>query len=393
MKNSIIPESALFASFNAYAKAISKSTTATERENARRAFDMAILHVESGRACESKTEQARAKIRAAVNAFTMYMTTTEKRAYSNKLENALKEYRDAARGVNGWIEFINMSADEKLTFATAKARAQAVKQAEKAGKKSADYMQYSDDAAQAALLYIMFDMKEKTDRAPESVLSYMAAKTMTDNVYRGNGRKDRETTIDDSDSIDSLLYIRRAYIPDSKRETIVHDTYSEILKELKPRDRERAARLLSMMKDGYSIEQAAERLNVSRATGFNLFNRIASAAAIVKEQDSESALINFDIAKEQETEHNVSVMESWKAKETEHAPKAESACAFKETESKPRAVFDIEQARRDNAFLLYCDSEKARAAGKRQESTRAFIAKAKAESDAARAKTIKSIGR
>lgn len=312
MKKSVIIEKSVFSAFNAYVKAISKTTTATERENARRAFEIAIIHVESGRENEKRVESARAAIRAAVNNYHMYMTIDEKRKYSNKLENALKEYRDAARGVESWNTYINMSAAEKLAFATAKARAQAVKQAEKAGKRAADYMQYADDAAQAALMYLEYDIKEKTDRAAESVLSYIAAKELSANTYRGGGRKDRETTIDDAESIDKQLYIGRAYIPAPEKHVIIQDTFTEIIKELKPRDRERAARLLTMIKDGYSIEQAAEKLNVSRATGFNLFNRIISAAAIVKEQDRDSAALEYDIDRERETENNVKVMKSWK---------------------------------------------------------------------------------
>ena len=374
MKKSTITEKAVFAAFNAYSKAISKTATETERENTRRAFEIAIIHVESGRESEKRLETAKANIRAAVNTYKMYMTVTENRVYSHKLENALKEYRDAARGIESWNTYINMSYDEKLAFATEKARAQAVKQSEKAGKSAADYMQYSDDAAQAALMYIEYEMKEKSERAAESILSYIAAKTLSNNVYRGGGRKGKETTIDNDDdneneigNTDKLLYIGRAYIPNATKTTIVHDTYNEIIKELKPRDRERAARLLSMMKDGYSIEQAAERLNISRRTGFYLFNRIASAAAIVKEQDSESAAIEKTIEKDCNMRINKETRESWKRKETPETPKetAPKAVTFKETAQAP-IDFDEYAARREYAFIFYCDAEKARAAYKRK---------------------------
>lgn len=363
MKKNTISKKAVFAAFNAYSKVISKTTTAGERENARRAFEIAIIHVESGRESEKRLETAKANIRAAVNTYKMYMTVTEKRIYSHKLENALKEYRDAARGVQGWIDFINMSDAEKLDLATAKARAAAVKQAEKSGKKSADCMQFSDDAAQAALMFMCFEMTEKSDRAPESILSYIAQKVIYDSMYRSLGRKDRETTIDDAESIDKQLYIGRAYIPAAEKTTIVRDTYNEIITELKPRDRERAARLLSMMKDGYSIEQAAEKLNVSTATGYNLFNRIASAASIVKENDAESARIDYAIERETETVNNIVTMERWKAPKAPKALKAPKAVTFKETEQAP-VDFDEYAARREYAFMFYCDAEKARAAYK-----------------------------
>lgn len=366
MKKSIIPEKAVFRAFNDYAKVISKTATETETENKKRAFDISIIHVESGRENEKRLETAIATIRAAVNTYKMYMSDDERKAYSNRLNMAINGYKDAARGVSGWIDFINMSDAEKLDLATAKARAAAVKQAEKSGKKTADCMQFSDDAAQAALMFMCFEMAEKSDRAPESILSYTAQKVIYDSMYRAFGRKDRETTIDDAESIDKQLYIGRAYIPAAEKTTIVRDTYNEILTELKPRDREKAARLLSMMKDGYSIEQAAEKLNVSTATGYNLFNRIASAAAIVKENDAESARIDFDIEKEAETVNNIVTMESWKAPKAPKALKApKAAVTFKETEHAP-VNFDADAARREHAFMYYCDAEKARAAYKRR---------------------------
>ena len=365
MKNSIIPEKAVFRAFNDYAKVISKTTTETETENKKRAFDISLIHVESGRENEKRLETAKANIRAAVNTYKMYMSDDERKAYSNRLNMAIKAYIDAVRGVRGWIDFINMSDAEKLELATAKARAAAVKQAEKSGKKTADCMQFSDDAAQAALIFMCFEMTEKSDRAPESILSYTAQKVIYDNMYRAFGRKDRETTIDDAESIDKQLYIGRAYIPAAEKTTIVRDTYNEILTELKPRDRERAARLLTMMKDGYSIEQAAEKLNVSTATGYNLFNRIASAAAIVKEQDSESAATEKAIEKDYNMLINRVTRESWRRKETPKAPKetAPKMVTFKETEQAP-VDFDEYAARREYAFMFYADAEKARAAYK-----------------------------
>ena len=201
------------------------------------------------------------------------------------LDNAINEYTESKRALDGWKSWIESSDEDRRRLAIEKARGRADVHAKKRGINPADVMQYAEDAAEEALMFIYFDMEEATTRAPESILAFIAGKYISNYSYRGQGRNDREESIDEKESLDAFLYGRNIFGPGPEAALLANDTREEILNELKPAARRDAAIIIDMLYNGYNQTEIAARLGTSQQVISYRIKNIHAAARIVEENN------------------------------------------------------------------------------------------------------------
>lgn len=223
------------------------------------------------------------------------------------LDVAIQELKSAARAAAGWEKWIDSSDEDRRRLAIEKARGRADVHAKKRGKNPADVMQYAEDAAEEALMYIYFDMIDATTRGPESILALVAGKYISNYSYRGQGRNGHEESIDEKESIDAFLYSKNVFGPGPEAALLANDTKNEIIAELKSKYREEAAVIIDMLSAGYTQEEVAAATGKSQQVISYRLTQIKAAARIVTEKDKESAEIEKRIESDENTLYNMAI--------------------------------------------------------------------------------------
>lgn len=222
-----------------------------------------------------------------------------------KLDIAIKAYHESNRAVTGWENWIESSAEDRYKLAIEKARSQAAKQAKKAGREMSDYMQFAEDAAQDAIIFICYELTETTNRAPESILSYIAAKKINQYVYFSGDRNGREENIDAQENIDAFLYSKNVFGPGPEKAVLMEDAQEEIISELKEKYQDQSRIIIAALKAGYNQEEIASRLGVNQSTISRRIDSIKAAAATARKAQEESNRIERQIESDENTLYNM----------------------------------------------------------------------------------------
>lgn len=249
--------------------------------------------IESKAAAQAKNESAKESIFAACY---------EKNGKA--LDNAIKEYAESKRALDGWQSWIDASDDERMKTAQEKARNACAKFAQRIGKSPVDVLQFADDASQESLLYIYYEMEDASERAPESILSFIAGKYISSYYYRSAGRNGNDESMEEYESIDSFLYSHKLFGPGPESALLALDSLEEIISEIKPKYQEESRIIIDALKAGYNQAEIASALNTSQQVINYRIQQIKAAARIVTERDKTSASIEKAIQEERETEHN-----------------------------------------------------------------------------------------
>lgn len=231
-----------------------------------------------------------------------------------KLDAAISNLKSATRAADGWKKWIDSSDEDRRRLAIEKARGRADVHAKKRGINPADVMQYAEDAAEEALMFIYFDMEEATPRAPESILAFIAGKYISNYSYRGQGRNDREESIDEKESLDAFLYGKNIFGPGPEAALLTNDTREEIINELKPAARRDAAIIIDMLYNGYNQTEIAARLGTSQQVISYRIKNIQAAARIVEENNRRDAELEKQIESDENMLYNLLTRKSWKRK-------------------------------------------------------------------------------
>lgn len=230
------------------------------------------------------------------------------------LDVAISNLKSAARAADGWEKWIESSDEDRRRLAVEKARGRADVHAKKRGINPADVMQYAEDAAEEALMYIYFDIIDATTRGPESILAFIAGKYISAYNYQNGGRNGREESIDEKESIDAFLYSKNVFGPGPEAALLANDTKNEILAELKSKYREEAAIIIDMLSAGYTQEEIAAATGKSQQVISYRLNQIRAAAAIVEENNRRDSLTEKQIESDENTLYNMAIRKSWKRK-------------------------------------------------------------------------------
>lgn len=223
------------------------------------------------------------------------------------LDAAIQELKSAARAADGWEKWIVSSDEDRRRLAVEKARGRADIHAKKRGLNPADVMQYAEDAAEEALIYIYFDMIDATTRGPESILAFIAGKYISSYNYRNGGRNGREESIDEKESIDAFLYSKNVFGPGPEAALLANDTKAEIIAEIKSKYREEAAIIIDMLSAGYTQEEIAAATGKSQQVVSYRLQQIKAAAAIVIEREKEAASLEKEISSDENTLYNMAI--------------------------------------------------------------------------------------
>ena len=253
--------------------------------------------IESMKAAQAKNESAKESI---------FRACYEKDGKA--LDKAIKEYAESKRAIDGWESWIGMNDDEsRAKLAQEKARARAVKFADKIGKSPESVMQFAEDAAQEAIMFIYYDMESASERCPESILSFIAGKYISSYYYRSAGRNGREEDIDGREDIDAFLYGKNVFGPGPESALIELDTIEEIISEIKPKYLQESRFIIDAMKAGYNQTEIASAMNTSQQVINYRIQQIKAAARIVTERDRDSAEIERRIESDENTLFNMAI--------------------------------------------------------------------------------------
>ena len=218
-----------------------------------------------------------------------------------KLDAALAGYKAAARAVDGWQVWIDASEEDRFKLAQEKARARAVKFSEKTGKSPADVMQFAEDAAQEAIMFIYYDMENASERCPESILSFIAGKYISSLFYRSAGRNGREEDIDGREDIDAFLYNKNVFGPGPESSLLALDHMEEIISEIKSKYQEESRIIIKALQAGYNQTEIASLLGTSQQVINYRIQQIKAAARIVEKNDAESSSLLRKIESDEKT--------------------------------------------------------------------------------------------
>ena len=218
-----------------------------------------------------------------------------------ELDAAITGYKAAARAVSGWQVWIDASEEDRFKLAQGKARARAVKFSEKIGKSPADILQFAEDAAQEAIMFIYYDMEKASERCPESILSFIAGKYISSYYYRSAGRNGREEDIDGRENIDAYLYSKNVFGPGPESSLLALDHEEEIIGELKSKYRNEARIIIKALKAGYNQSEIASLLGTSQQVINYRLQTIKAAARIVEANDAESSSLLRLIGSDEKT--------------------------------------------------------------------------------------------
>ena len=230
-----------------------------------------------------------------------------------ELDNAIVELKNAERAVDGWKSWIVMNDNERMKTAQEKARSACIKFADRIGKSPVDVLQFVDDAANDAIIYIYYDM-DATERAPESILSYIAGKYISSYYYRSAGRNGKDESMEEYENIDAFLYGKNVFGPGPEAALLANDTKEEILLEVKSKYRYEAAIIIDMLSDGYTQEEIAAALSLSQQVISYRLQQIKAAARIVEENNRRDSLTEKQIESDENALYNMAIRKSWKRK-------------------------------------------------------------------------------
>lgn len=220
------------------------------------------------------------------------------------ISKAAAQAKNDERAVNGWQSWIDGDDESRAKLAQEKARNACIKFADRIGKSPVDVLQFAEDAAQESLLYIYYEMEDASERAPESILSFIAGKYISSYYYRGTGRNGKNESMEEYESIDSFLYSHNVFGHGPERALLELDTMEEIISEIKPKYQEDARIIIDALKAGYNQSEIASAMDTSQQVINYRLQQIKAAARIVAERDKASASLEKAIQEERETEHN-----------------------------------------------------------------------------------------
>lgn len=223
------------------------------------------------------------------------------------LDKAIKEYAESKRAFDGWKSWIVSDDESRAKLAQEKARNACVKFAQRIGKSPASVLQFADDASQESILYIYYEMEDASERAPESILSFIAGKYISSYYYRSAGRNGNDDSLEEYESIDSFLYSHNVFGPGPESALLEHDTMEEIISEIKPKYQEESRIIIAALKAGYNQTEIASAMNTSQQVINYRIQQIKAAARIVTERDKASAEIEKQIESDENTLYNMAV--------------------------------------------------------------------------------------
>lgn len=252
--------------------------------------------IESLKAAQAKNESAKESIFAACY---------EKNV--KKLEIAIKAYHESKRAVDGWTNWIGSDDESRTKLAQEKARNACIKFAQRIGKIPASVLQFADDAAQESLLFIYYEIENASERAPESILSYIAGKYISSYYYRSAGRNGKDESLDEYESIDSFLYGHNAFGPGPENALLALDSMEEIISDIKPIYQEESRIIIDALKAGYSQTEIASAMNTSQQIINYRIQQIKAAARIVTERNIASAEIEKQIESDENAISNMAI--------------------------------------------------------------------------------------
>lgn len=224
-----------------------------------------------------------------------------------KLDIAIKAYHESKRALDGWQSWIDSDDESRAKLAQEKARNACIKFAQRIGKSPASVLQFADDASQESLLFIYYEMEGASERAPESILSFIAGKYISSYYYRSAGRNGNDESIEEYESIDSFLYSHNAFGPGPESALLALDSMEEIISEIKPKYQEESRIIIDALKAGYNQSEIAIMLNTSQQVINYRLQQIKAAARIVTERDKASAEIERRIESDENALYNMAI--------------------------------------------------------------------------------------
>lgn len=257
---------------------------------------MKKVWIESKAAAQAKNESAKESI---------FRACYEKDGKA--LDNAIKEYHESKRAFDGWESWIDASDDERMKTAQEKARNAAIKFSQRIGKSPVDVLQFADDASQESILYIYYEMEDASEHAPESILSYIAGKYISNYYYRSAGRNGNDESMEEYENIDAFLYGNAVFGPGPESALLALDSMEEIISELKPKYQEESRIIIDALKAGYNQTEIASAMNTSQQVINYRIQQIKAAARIVAERDKASAEIEKQIESDENTLFNMAI--------------------------------------------------------------------------------------
>lgn len=252
--------------------------------------------IESKAAAQAKNESAKESIFAACY---------EKDGKA--LDNAIKEYAESKRALDGWESWIDSDDESRAKLAQEKARTACIKFAQRIGKSPASVLQFAEDAAQEAIIFIYYEMEEASERAPESILSFVAGKYISSYYYRSAGRNGKDDSLDEYENIDSFLYSHNVFGHSPENALLALDSLEEIISEIKPKYQEESRIIIDGLKAGYTQTEIASAMNTSQQVINYRLQQIKAAARIVNERDRESAEIERRIESDENMLFNMAI--------------------------------------------------------------------------------------
>lgn len=220
------------------------------------------------------------------------------------VSKAAAQAKNDERAVNGWQSWIDSDDESRAKLAQEKARNACIKFADRIGESPADVLQFADDAAQEAIMFIYYEMEDASEHAPESILSFIAGKYISNYYYRSAGRNGKDESMEEYESIDSFLYSHNVFGPCPENALLALDSMEEIISEIKPKYQEESRIIIDALKAGYNQTEIASALGTSQQVINYRLQQIKAAARIVTERDKASASLEKAIQEERETEHN-----------------------------------------------------------------------------------------
>jgi len=205
------------------------------------------------------------------------------------LDKAINEYAESKRAFDGWQSWIGMNDESRAKLAQEKARNACIKFAQRIGKSPVDVLQFAEDAAQEAIMFIYYDMENASERCPESILSFIAGKYISSYYYRSAGRNGKDESIEEYENIDSFLYSHNAFGPGPENALLALASLEEIISELKPKYQEESRIIIDGLKAGYNQSEIAIMLGTSQQVINYRLQQIKAAARIVEKNDAESS--------------------------------------------------------------------------------------------------------
>lgn len=223
------------------------------------------------------------------------------------LDNAIKEYAESKRAVDGWESWIESDDESRAKLAQEKARNACIKFAQRIGKSPASVLQFTDDASQESILFIYYEMEDASERAPESILSFIAGKYISSYYYRSAGRNGKDDSLDEYENIDSFLYGHNVFGHSPESALFALDSLDEIISEIKPKYQEESRFIIDALKAGYNQTEIASAMNTSQQVINYRIHQIKAAARIVTERDKDSAEIERRIESDENMLYNMAI--------------------------------------------------------------------------------------